>query len=441
MKRLKKSSLVAPLVVAAALRLMVLAAALMRTGVRVLAGGDTPSYLEPGRNLLFHGSFTTAGLVEIGRTPGYPLFLAAVSGAGLAVAALVQVALSVVSVWLVARLARAAFVEERGVVWAAWLMAFEPLAVVYAPRLLSETLFCALLLVSLERLTVFIRRHAMRNLVWSGLVLAAAIFVRPAAYFLPALWSMGLVVVFWRQRGLRWKAPLVLLASTLPLLALWQVRNGRESGYTGFSSIAVRNTYFYSAAEIEAQAQGKSFGAMQREFGYPDESAYRAAHPEQAEWGEARRLAFMKDESSKILRTHWAEAVRTQLVGSAVVVLTPSAAELFEMLDADSAGAQARVVHEGPLRAAWRVVRTDPVRAITMAVFEAWLLVLYLLMARGVCKGKLQWPVPALLLGTALYFVAVSGGVQAVGRFRLPVMPLVCVLAAVGVVARRKPAK
>ena len=42
-------------------------------------------------------------------------------------------------------------------------------------------------------------------------------------------------------------------------------------------------------------------------------------------------------------------------------------------------------------------------------------------------------PVPEgilLLLTVSLWFLAASGGVQAVGRYRLPVMPVVCVLSA-----------
>jgi hypothetical protein len=83
-----------PVVSAAAVRLALLVFALVRGGTSVIASGDTASYLEPGRNLLLHGRFVTAGLPEIGRTPGYPIFLAAASLPGSAFAALAQVILS-----------------------------------------------------------------------------------------------------------------------------------------------------------------------------------------------------------------------------------------------------------------------------------------------------------------------------------------------------------
>jgi hypothetical protein len=427
-------TLAAPLAVATVLRLTVWVAALERTGTRVLTAGDTASYLEPGRNLLLHGRFWTAGLPEIGRTPGYPLFLALVSGLGPAVASLAQVAVSVLCVVLVWRLVRAMGASERTAQGAAWLLAIESASTVYAARLLSETLFCAVLLLALEQMAGFVRTRELRRVAWSGVWLAAAIFVRPVAYYLPAVWAVGLVVICWSDRRIRWKAPALFLLATVPWMAAWQVRNRVETGYTGFSSVAVRNLYFYSAAEVEARVEGVSFSQMQRSFGYPDEAAYRASHPEQTEWSEAAKLAFMQQEAGRTLRAHWPEALRTQLAGSVVVIFTPCAAELLEMLGEDSGAAPARVVHSGPLRAAWQVARENPGNAVVMAAFEVWLLALYLLAVRELRRKRLQVPLVALLLGTAFYFVAVSGGVQAVGRFRVPLMPMICVLAATGLV-------
>jgi hypothetical protein len=464
-----RTALAAPLVVAAVLRMVLWAAVLLRTGPAALAGGDTASYLEPGRNLLLHGVFRTAGLPEIGRPPGYPLFLALTSVAGLELAALLQVALSVLNVWLVARLARSAGLSERGVRCAAWLMALEPVACIYSVRLLSETLFCAVLLASMERMACFLRSRSLQTLAGSGVSLAAAVLVRPAAYYLPGVWAVGLFFWGWRSRSLHrlqklplslqqglgatmldlpiesrrrltWKAPAVLLLATLPLLAAWQLRNWFETGFGGFSSIAIRNAYFYSAAEAQAQADGVSFAQQQRVFGYPDEAAYLRSHPEQAGWSEAARLRFLQSEGRRILAAHWESAVRTQLEGSAVVAFSPCAAELLEMLGYNTTPAPARVparvVDQGPLRAAVSILHSDPLRATVMALFEAGLLGYYLLAARGAMRVRLSGAVKALLIGTALYFLVISGGVQAVARFRMPVMPLVCVLAGAGLASR-----
>ncbi|MGA3080090.1 MAG: glycosyltransferase family 39 protein [Terracidiphilus sp.] len=426
------SRLRTPVAMAAVLRLALLAAALVRTGTSVIASGDTASYLEPGRNLLFFGRFYTGMFPEIDRTPGYPLFLAIVSLPGAAIAALAQVILSVFTVVLVWRLARAVFEEDRIALTAAWLFAFEPLSIIYSVRLLPETLFLALLLLSLERLAVFLSGRRLRALAAAGLWLAAATFVRPVSYYLPAALALGLFAALGRVPGLRWKAPAVLLLSVLPWLAAWQARNWLETGFAGFSSIVARNLYFYQAAEVAARVEHRSFIEEQSAFGYPDEQAYLARHPEQAGWNQARRVAFMASEARRVLLAHPGIALKVQLEGSAVVAFTPCAADLLRLLGAYPEDGPKRVVNEGPARSAMRLARAHPWPAALMAALEVALLGFYMLAARGALWGYARREAIWLLLGVFLYFVAVSGGAQAVGRYRLPALPAVWIFAAAG---------
>ena len=428
--------LLGPVVAAAGVRLLLLGAALARTGSGVIASGDTASYLEPGRNLLLHGRFITGALPEIDRTPGYPLFLALFSLIGPATAALAQVLLSAFTVLLVWRLARAVFAGERVALLAAWLFAFEPVSVIYSVRLLPETLFLALMLLSLERLAVFLRDRNLFVLAQAGLGLASATFVRPVSYYLPVALALGLFAALARVPGLRWKASAVLLLSVLPWLAAWQVRNKIETGFSGFSSIVARNLYFYQAAEVEARVEHKPFIEVQSGLGYPDEQRYLARHPEQAGWDQARRVEFMRSEAERVLRAHSGTALKVQLEGAAVVTFTPCASELLRLLEAYPQDGPKRVVSEGPLRSALWLARAHPWAAALMAVLEAVLLGLYLLAARGVLSGCARREALGLLLGVSLYFLAVSGGAQAVGRYRLPVMPVVCLLAAAGLPRR-----
>jgi hypothetical protein len=398
----------------------------------VIASGDTESYLVPGRNLLLHGIFFTGAVPEIDRTPGYPLFLAMASFAGPGIAAFIQILISVITVVLVWRLARAVFGDNRTALMAAWTFAVEPVSSIYSVRLLPETLFLALLLLSLERLAVFLNCRCLRVLAMAGVWLAAAIFVRPVAYYLPIALALGVLMVFIKVPGLRWKAPVVLLASALPWLAAWQVRNWQETGFGGFSSIVARNLYFYQAAEVIARAEHRPFVEVQAEFGYVSEQAYLAHHPEQQGWSQASRTYFMNSEAKGLLRADPGVFLRMYLEGSAVVAFTPGAADLLRMLDAWPQDWPKRVVNEGPIKAALRLALAHPWLALTMAAMEGFLLTLYLFALRGVVRGGARPAQLCLLLGVAIYFVAVSGGAQAVGRYRLPMMPVVCVLAAAG---------
>lgn len=411
-----------PLAAGALLRLGLWALALTRTGTRVIASGDTASYLEPGLNLLRQGRFTTAGLPEIDRTPGYPLFLAATSGAGPAVAALAQIALGLLVIVLAARLAEAVFARRAVTVAAAWLMAFEPVAVIYSVRLLSETLFLVFFLIFLERLVVFLRRRDRRVLAVSGLALTAAIYVRPIGYFLPYLLIVYFFVIFRHERARLVEAVAVLLVTTLPWLALWQMRNRIETGFGGFSSIATRNLYFYTAAGVQAAREGRTLSDEQRGMGYF--SADRV---------DVRLLSAQRAAAQKIIAADPGIFLRQQMAGTLAVALTPCATEMLKLLGADDA--PERVVSAGPRPALARMAHLHPGRLVWMALFEAWLLALYLFAAHGLRRGGATKSVQALLLVVVFYFLALSGGVQAVGRYRLPVMPVLCVLAAAGLSA------
>jgi 4-amino-4-deoxy-L-arabinose transferase-like glycosyltransferase len=177
--------LAGPVIAAAVVRLALLAATLVRSGSGALLQTDTDSYLEPGRNLLLHGRFFADGVPDLLRTPGYSLFLAITSLAGLPAAALANVILSVFSVILVWKLGRTVFGDNRIALGAAWIFAFEPISVTWSCILMSETLFLALLLLSLERLAVFLRGRRLPVLAVSGLWLARGNLC-PSGYLLPA---------------------------------------------------------------------------------------------------------------------------------------------------------------------------------------------------------------------------------------------------------------
>jgi hypothetical protein len=425
--------LAGPVIAAAAVRLTLLTTVLIRSGSSALNRADTNSYLEPGRNLLLHGRFMAGGLPELERTPGYPLFLALVSLAGPVAAALAQVTLSVLSVVLVWRLARTVFRDDRIALIAAWLFALEPLSVSYSILLLSETMFLALFLLSLERLAEFLRERRLGVLAAAGVFLAAATFVRPVTYYLPFALAVGLFVALARIPGLRWKVPAVLLLSVLPWLAAWQMRNRVETGFGGFSSIQQEDLYFLIAAEVKGRVEHRPLTEVQNEFGYNDEQLFLSRHPAAVGWNQAQRLEFMRVEAGRVLRAHPGVFLRAHFAGTVRAALNPGAAVLISLLSAPVDNETfLRERDQGPLRAALWMAQRHPWQTAVMAALEGFLLALYGLALRGAVCGGAPRTCLWLLAGVALYFFAISGGAIAAARMRLPVMPVVCVMAAAG---------
>jgi hypothetical protein len=439
--------LAGPLIAAALIRFTLMAVALSHGGINNLIDFDTVSYLEPGRNLLLHGRFVSDGMPELFRTPGYPLFLALTSLGGLFVAAVVNVILSVISTILVWRLGRRVSGNERIALGAAWIFAFEPLSVSLSVRFMSDTLFLALFLLSMERIAEFLHGRSLRVLAVAGLWLAAATFVRPVSYYLPIALAVGLFLVLARVTALRWKAPAVLLISVLPWLAAWQIRNWVETGYGGFASVTEENLYYILAADMTARVEHRSLIDVENEFdqrcgiGCGEQTDNRppdlARNPASAGSKQSLRLAFMRAEALRIIRAHPGLYLRELIVHFFETAFYPGSGTFDKLLyPGDSLYIENLTNGKGATRAFITIFKAYPWVAAEKAAFVAVLMGLYLLAARGVFRGDMPYPCLWLLLGTSLYFLAVSAASAGSGvsaRYRLPVMPAVCILAAAGV--------
>ena len=418
------------------LRVALMIAAYLLTDTQVMTQGDTASYLEPGRNLILHGQYVSGGLPEIDRTPGYPLFttLTGMAFDNVLLTVLAQIVLSMLSLLLIRRTAERVFPNRGAGITAAWLYALEPISILYTVRLMPETLFVLLLLAMVDRLLAFYETSKLSTLAVSGLLLAAATYVRPVSYYLVFPLAAALVVTAPRSTGLQWKASAVLLVSVLPWLAAWQQRNKAETGYSGFSSIVEQNLYFYQSAEVTAELAHISLAAEQKQLGYPDEPSYLAVHPEQKNWSPTQRLHYMRSQSVQILAQHSLLYLKTHFAGVGVVAFTPCATELLQLLHLYPQDDQMPqwILNQGIINSLAQVMRTHPGVTIIMGWFELILLLYYALAICGILRSRGERVPLILLIGIALYFLLISGGAQAVGRYRLPVIPEVCILAAGG---------
>lgn len=432
---------IAPLIAAALIRLILLLAVLLRTGLSALSSGDTMSYLLPGVNLLHIGRFFNLNGPELDRTPGYPLFLALTAQHGFLFAALAQIVLSVFTIWLVARIAYTLFAHHprrRTLArLAAWLMVFEPLSVAYSIKLYPETLFLFFLLLTVYLLLRFLSRRSLTHLTLAAISLAAATYIKPITLYLPLFVAFALLLYLRRTARLRWQAPLVILLFSIALIMPWQLRNQRVAGFNGFTSVQQKNLYFFQAAGLRALMEDRPFDEVQHDLGYPDSANYLAAHPEQTNWSQSERLQFQAREATRILLAHPLLAAYLQLKGTAIVALTPGTAGLFDLLGLKPHSAPSRLTAEDPIRASLNFARINPIHALIMAVVIAYLLWLYWHAILALCSPIYSTQFKSLFILLIAYFLLLSGGAQAVGRYRLPIMPLVCILAAGTAAGRR----
>ncbi len=404
-----------PIVFALLLRVALLLLALHATGTRAITSGDSASYLQPATELLHRGCFCIDGQPQVDRTPGYPVFallLGAASGHLLPLL-LAQILLSVLTLALLAALAHALTGSDSAACAAAWLLACEPLSIIHSTRVLSETLFVFLLVFFLGVLFLWLHRQRLRWAVLAGCLLAALTYVRPVAYILALPLACALPLLARRSASIRmrrWLGAAAFLAVFAALVLPWQLRNHRAAHTFAFSTVADKNLYFYVAGDVLAHSAHLSLEEWQQSAAKDDLARWLRLHPDQASLTPPQRALWLRHQALRVLAAHPWLFLRSWLVGEIRLLVSPGTTQLFRLV-------------------ALPLPPSTPLPWLLIVVCAASLLLTYILAALAIRKRVLAPRVLALLLLLAAILFAVSGGGQAVSRLRLPVMPILCLIA------------
>jgi len=380
---------------------------------------DSATYLGPARNLLHGLGFASApGRPETFRTPGYPLFLVpfqAVTSSAVPVLVAQHLldSLMAAGIYLFCRRR----FGSRGVgLLAGVIFALDPLSIHYANKVLSETLFTALLLL----LLLWIDRIGSHPASWwqyagAGALCGALILTRPVAILYFVLLGGWLLWLKWnadeRPRAVRGVALFLLIAAAFPLG--WALRNRLESGVFTVASVAGTNLLLYRAA-----------GSLAILDDYRFKDALKDRQDE--------LLESADEEIQKQLRIPDAEeldaAVRGQYygaIGRRIALAHPFGLALVtlhglmvNLLDSDWDSVM--------------IVSLLPASLIQLTL-DAWAAIVALLAIVGVIVlRRRDRPLAALLGLTIAYFLLISAGGESEGRFRVPVMPLMAIAGAAG---------
>ncbi len=404
-------------------------------GISGFFSPDTATYIAPAQSLL-HGSFSTFGVPEIFRTPGYPLLLAAGVALGHVVVfgILANCLLSALTAILIWKITEQLFPNSSAPLWATVLYAFEPLSAIYAMKLLSETLFCALFVLFLWFFVCDLESLKFKRVMLAAATLVAATYTRPASLFFP-LFLLPVMLLFPKGISAKWRITVAATFCSIFLLGIapWMIRNEHAAGYPGFSSASDYNLYFYSAAAVEANLHHEAFLRMQRDLGYNDKEQYFRLHPEQRNWPAGKVLKFENIEARHILEDNWATYLPLHIKGMAIVLLDPDATELLRLvrLYPENGGLLGRIFDQGVFRSILWFVHTYPIAIVILILLGIQLVSYYILAAVSISRTDLK--IKGLFICTIVYFTAISGGAVAVARFRHPFMPLLCICAGIAI--------
>jgi hypothetical protein len=420
---------------------------------------DTDGYTEPARALVEGHGFDLApdtSAPEFQRTPGYPLFVAAAywltepGRTGDTVVVVAQAVLSGLSVLLAILLALRLSASFGVALTVGLAVGFDPLQAAQAGLVVSETLATVLTTLAAYCGVRFVEGGppALRAR-WGaacGLSLVAATYVRPTTYYFPLFVLVALGVLALRHRGDRPLRTTIVRAAAafgipcIVLLGVWNVRNHARVDSWAFSGLEGTNLYWYRAASVVAARDGTGLEQTQvrltadlsrgrvRPFDY---RAWRSGEPP-PEWehrqgeyyGRARReaIAILRSEPlltareygrgvyGQVVQSGWRSALEYVLGDDPPAVLVAPGLVVVWAIEALAVvGAVAALRRPGGLRAAH-----------------------------------------VFVVGLATYVILVTAaGPDAGGgyRFRIPIWPLWCVYAGLGLqfvldllARRRRPA-
>lgn len=402
----------------------------------VFESSDSYEYHRLALNIVRYGTFSQSLNPPLDpetiRTPAYPLVLSGlyhVVGVRPHAVVPVQIALSVVTMLAGFRIASLLFGARAGLLTAI-LLVLDPVSMYYSQVMLTETLFCTTLTLCLLCMVLASRDPSLRYPFWGGICLAAATFTRPTGYYLGLLFPLMLVLTIRQARG--WRRALVSAALMGALFAVlvggWQIRNYIAAGSATFSQAKNQYLLIAKAAAVVAMRDGVSLQEAQQRLA--DEHA--ASLPPQ--FPRASQTLLLESQgrfAQSIVVAHPVLLVRTTLRGAAANLLGPS--NLAHLLGSDNVALREAFLQRDfarfPLRDWIAALLSWTAGFLFLGLLYAGVAVLF--KRKGSGNGDV-----ALLVLTVVYMILLSSGPEAYSRFRMPVMPILCALAAGGYLCR-----
>jgi len=205
---------------------------------------DTPTYIEPGINLIengFFGTFDDNGKAryEINRTPGYPIFIALLHKIfKLSFDSIIIVQILLITFAGYAVYKAAYELDKKIALLAAFIFLFDQPTTISTLMLLTEALYTVFMAFFIYLFLKYLRGYKTAHLISSALMLVMATYIRPVSYYLGICLAGG--IAYWLFRIDYKKAMahgLIFLLIFYAFLGPWHYRNYIRTGNADFTII------------------------------------------------------------------------------------------------------------------------------------------------------------------------------------------------------------
>jgi len=410
--------------VVALLALTVRLIPLSRPGTAWMLTADSPSYTVLAKGLtrgcgLAPWEHGACGTPELGRTPGYPLFLAVIPS--LRSVLVVQAILETGTVVVVGVAAAAAAGTLAGIV-AASIFAFDVSSISNCVTIMTEPLFTAIVALAfgLQIVAVFWfadpKIRLIVSFVGAGLI-GVSTLVRPIGVVL--IVTAPLLMLPLQQSKLRsvWIGIVVTVIATAPTFA-WCLRNFERRGAFSLSITPLVDFYFFRVASLLAEQNGIQVdhqrALLLRELPKICSPVFNDSPPACFE--------ILKRRAFQIIRKHPAELAAIMSRGTAALMLGPGLEATKVMLGDGTTGAK-----PGPAgKAVFALVTLE-----FMLLAVTWTGTVFTIVKFGLPWRWSHYPM-LLPFAPALLLILATAGPEAYSRYRIPVMPLLAIVSGIG---------
>jgi 4-amino-4-deoxy-L-arabinose transferase-like glycosyltransferase len=232
--------------------------------------GDALEYHPLALSLLSEKSFESFGNHSTGsyRTPGYPLFVALIYGISsdsVLFVLLIQIFLSLISVVLVYKIA-ATVLSRQIALLSAFLFAVDITQAYWTVALYTETLFLFMFLTSIYFLCKSEKENSLLKICLSALFLGVATLIRPISFLFPLVAVSVILVLYNLKLRMKLVYSLLFCVIFVATISPWLLHNYSKYGEAKLSSISGFNLLLYNAAYTEVYRTGKTVAEVRKDF-------------------------------------------------------------------------------------------------------------------------------------------------------------------------------
>ena len=367
---------------------------------------------------------------DVIRTPGYPVYLAAIYGiAGIHpfVAIFCQILLSLIMVVLIYRICLLLFNERSIAIIASFLYAIDFHSAYVANELLSDTIFTLFFTLSIYQFVKGIKSDKLSMFVWSALFMGLSALVKPIGLLYPLV--IAAIILFFSKQVLMQKIKVVSVYLVLfgLIVSIWSLRNHIRYDSWQPTAQGGDNTLMYDVAYTKARLTHGNLDSIRVKFQLQADSLGFKTEKNPFE-----RSAIYNKVAFAYIKEHKLAYVLTHLQGGLNLFLS-----LGNVGMADMFGWSGNKIQEG--FADMSINRLQKNLSSNKKVMLLGILILIILAIQyiptiigGIMLFKQKnWFLFLFVALTIGYFAAVTG-VIGMYRYKLPLVPLICIVGAYG---------